>query len=35
MQKVCKAVADVYFPANLEETVRHHVDTGHVSTSEH
>ena len=35
MQKVCKAVADVYFPANLEETVRQNVDTGRASMSEH
>lgn len=35
MQKICKAAADMYFLANLEETVRQNVDTGHASVSEH
>lgn len=35
MQKVCKAVAEVYFPANVEETMRQNVDTGRASMSEH
>lgn len=35
MQKVCKAVADVCFPANLEETARQNVDTGRARMSEH
>lgn len=35
MQKVCKAAADVGFPAKLEEIVKRNVDTGCVSMYEH